>query len=1224
MESTPFPGISDTARAGRVDPADIQEAQSLLFEAINKRLRLIKVRHEYKGLCPFHAEKTPSFKIDTRKGFFHCHGCGAHGDAIDFVKRHDGLDFKDAVSAILGRSFEVDQNTAEQRAMRAAEAAALRRQADQDQADAYAAVASKAHAAWAQMHPARADHPYLTTKNVGPEGLWQTTAHELKALIGYVPKNGDTPLLGSILVAPIRNGPGKAGVTSLEFIDQDGRKSALAGGRKAGCYWVPERLPDGDGEGLTIAIGEGIATIKTIIRLTGWLGAAAFGRSNLEAVAKLMRGRFPAARLVVCADRGNGEADAAEAAEAVAGDLLVPAFPAGAVGTDFNDLAGVDTALAQGQLLGGEAPPEPAPQSPKKSKDAQRRDRQIERGWQRQHYRGPSALGPYYSKAAEDRAVALARQERLILNHVQAESARAAARKWAANTATSRQAAAAAAAGRDLTAGEKGRITKATVREAKEKFGVGSFVGVRISITGAQGTGKTSTALRALANPAIPHGLLIRLAVPTVDKAKEAAAAYQRLAVAGSLPVVVRYGRKKPDPEGDGKRRMCVFADHAEDVATSGGSVLKLMCSKCPEKNSCGDQRQRNAIKTMAEGRGGLVIEASNGLYSPTVYSFDMNLVDESFIQQAETARANLNPANIAMSRVRDGVARKDQNEIDHLDILRRVQQAVTSGLPILQAIREPVPDLDGWTVSIAELRRAASLLAADRDQMIELATSGQSFDPAAVTVTLKEINATQLPQVITLLQTLVDEYERPRSKANCVVYEPQAPIVIDGKTEYLPRIFIYRRHKLKSADRTSALIMDGTGDIWFQRKVFGSRVEHHHVAVERDAFVVGTVGKSYSNQSITGLRPKKDKDGKTKLVPVSEKSVADAAKLRRELITVLRREGGMPFLCASKKIVEVLGAEDGYQASAAWFGALRGMNRFEDCEVGFAIGREQPSIESFEERIRAWAIDDDEVFEPSGEWCWQSRGRRLRNGRTSYICVPVAADPRTQRLVEQGREGELCQGIDRTRPIFNHRRLFLLNALVLDTTYDKEWSHEELVAGGSRLERLWLKTGFMPTGRMAWRLAPELWSSEEWAGRECYDAFNCEFHPIEALIGWNSQLFSVRLEGQRGREALVFVDVSRHPDVRAALSAALDVAVVSCSPVPVRSPEVAETEAAVVAAAEAPPAEVVAMTATTAVTGFAAESLTDTIDFAVIDGGPVDQQVSSCYNTSIGRQRHE
>ena len=55
------------------------------------------------GLCPFHKEKTPSFHVNPDRGFFHCFGCQESGSAIDFVMKHDGLTFPEAVRALAER-----------------------------------------------------------------------------------------------------------------------------------------------------------------------------------------------------------------------------------------------------------------------------------------------------------------------------------------------------------------------------------------------------------------------------------------------------------------------------------------------------------------------------------------------------------------------------------------------------------------------------------------------------------------------------------------------------------------------------------------------------------------------------------------------------------------------------------------------------------------------------------------------------------------------------------------------------------------------------------------------------------------------------------------------------------------------------------------------------------------------------------------------------------------
>ena len=55
---------------------------------------------QFSGLCPFHSEKTPSFGVNDNKGFYHCFGCGAHGDVISFLQNHKGVDFQTAIKDI--------------------------------------------------------------------------------------------------------------------------------------------------------------------------------------------------------------------------------------------------------------------------------------------------------------------------------------------------------------------------------------------------------------------------------------------------------------------------------------------------------------------------------------------------------------------------------------------------------------------------------------------------------------------------------------------------------------------------------------------------------------------------------------------------------------------------------------------------------------------------------------------------------------------------------------------------------------------------------------------------------------------------------------------------------------------------------------------------------------------------------------------------------------------
>lgn len=76
---------------------DELRARTVLSALIGRSIKVSKAGREYKACCPFHNEKTPSFTINDDKGFWHCFGCGAHGDAIRWMTDYKSLPFPDAV-----------------------------------------------------------------------------------------------------------------------------------------------------------------------------------------------------------------------------------------------------------------------------------------------------------------------------------------------------------------------------------------------------------------------------------------------------------------------------------------------------------------------------------------------------------------------------------------------------------------------------------------------------------------------------------------------------------------------------------------------------------------------------------------------------------------------------------------------------------------------------------------------------------------------------------------------------------------------------------------------------------------------------------------------------------------------------------------------------------------------------------------------------------------------
>lgn len=88
----------------RLDDATIERARGAVSLAtlIGRRVKLAKSGRGWSGLCPFHKEKSPSFTVAPEKGFYHCFGCGAHGDAIRWLMEAEGRSFIEAVTDLLG------------------------------------------------------------------------------------------------------------------------------------------------------------------------------------------------------------------------------------------------------------------------------------------------------------------------------------------------------------------------------------------------------------------------------------------------------------------------------------------------------------------------------------------------------------------------------------------------------------------------------------------------------------------------------------------------------------------------------------------------------------------------------------------------------------------------------------------------------------------------------------------------------------------------------------------------------------------------------------------------------------------------------------------------------------------------------------------------------------------------------------------------------------------
>lgn len=286
----------------------------------------------YLARCPAHDDRTPSLSIDL----------GDNGAPL--LKCFSGCTQEAVVDELKARGLWHDGQgkVVSEEELNQARRRSVQRQAERQQK--YAKAAVIAQSVWKAAGPARQDHPYLVRKQVQPtDTLREIDLGKLAKLTGYHPQTNGEPLAaGRVLVVPVVI-DGK--ICTVELIDENGRKSALAGGKKSGGFWATGKLPAGESDSLRLLIGEGIATCLSAMESTGALTIAALSCGNLLSVARQIRKRYPQAEIILLADlekkTGDPDPHAVEAAAEIGGRLALPDFGPDRpeAMTDFNDLA---------------------------------------------------------------------------------------------------------------------------------------------------------------------------------------------------------------------------------------------------------------------------------------------------------------------------------------------------------------------------------------------------------------------------------------------------------------------------------------------------------------------------------------------------------------------------------------------------------------------------------------------------------------------------------------------------------------------------------------------------------------------------------------------------------------------------------------------------------------------------------------------------------------------
>jgi len=719
-----------------------------------------------------------------------------------------------------------------------------------------------------------------------------------------------------------------------------------------------------------------------------------------------------------------------------------------------------------------------------------------------------TTLPAYYPAPAEPRGSALARQVKLIGDTITEGARRAAARIKVLARRTA-EIAALGLPGLDLAPGAKAAITRRAHRAVAAEDGFGKRIPLppRLLLTGAQATGKTAAAIEAVAGIDAP--LNVWFTEPTIEKASELALDYAKATAnrPGALPGLVVRGRGQPDPARPG-HTMCDRAEVATRVTRARLSVRNTLCPTCHFRDSCGTRRQAARIEATPHG---VYFLASAYLFLPSpAPAPDVLIIDEQVtitaVETAEIAMAALDPFTIA------GLG------IDTRATLNTLRLILATGEPTLRALREARIDRAELTAVLGSLDAALKHAPAD---------IAGDMDDEQIEATLDASPRWAILDARKVVAAVRREIDQPRD-------------VLNGVTADRETITVSRLRKPHGIKHAAVLALDGTGDEALNRALFGPTLQHERIAVERDAYVTGTIGKQYSRQSMTGV------DANDK--PIASKAVS-SAKLRAEIGDIARAMPGTCAVFSNQSTIDALieGAAIAEHAPVGHFNRLRGLNGWEEKRSALVAGQNSMRIADLETLTRAYTVADPVPFvsmdgplapEDAGWECQQwpfvaTRMRRMKDGGLSPVTVPVHPDPRCQRVLEQLREAECVQAADRVRPIFNPRDLTFMNNLCLDVTYDVIRTHRELVAGGNPLERAFAMTGLLPlNGEDLYRSNPGLFVSMRAASR----ALENYPPPPKRTSLCDGGVVSYRTEGQRGPASRALIDLAWHPDPLAAL----------------------------------------------------------------------------------------
>lgn len=532
----------------------------------------------------------------------------------------------------------------------------------------------------------------------------------------------------------------------------------------------------------------------------------------------------------------------------------------------------------------------------------------------------------------------------------------------------------------------------------------------------AAGVGKTQLFTEKIANDM--SWQRVEVYVPTHALAKEWKKSILKHAPTRRVQIIA--GRERPGADG---KPLCTRHAAASQISKAGYSVYSRLCSPatampCPDWPGCSYISQFCGSDVFIYTHAHLSLD--RGMLDKNMPDFVV--IDESFFS-----------ACLSTIEFHVSLLRHDALPQAARTLCASVAGAMQAGLslhPVIAPVRRRGGGLRAAIKALGQCAPKTQLHQSDQ-QILQVISSTPNFDPVAK-----------------LLEHLASAFEHKQTLES-VDYDAATGQVVVHHRNDITRFT--QRSQLRTPPQIYLLDATASQEI---TEAFFPGADFQVFRSKRKAFVVQCRSSVCSTRS---LNPSVHAE------PYSASAAAQKLSEVQKLIDELSGNGKKLLVVGptaitgnpGKSLLPLVNVLD--HCALAHFSALRGVDVWKDFDTVLVIGRNQPPPKAVEDMARGLFYDDAVPLQIAGQWSRQPRGYRLIDALEG-VDVDVHPDARVQAVLEQVRESETLQAIDRLRLIYcdEPKLVVLLSNIPLDLDVDALLTWDELIYG-SRLEQAWL-----------------------------------------------------------------------------------------------------------------------------------------------------------------------